>query len=337
MKLFSKVLIACLFLPLFQTLSANEQTQRSVLTFIQQELLINHSQQAVQSLRALQSSLAAYRDESDTPAIREQFKQFVLSWKRVEALYVAGDLNEDLIDHPRYIDYFHQGNESIPTLMQRVLDSDKPLPQMLFKNSLKGVNALEYLLFSADSLLGKRRLEASLLASKNILTWLEEIADFYQYDETFVNKGQASLSLIVNKMIDSHYKTMNWRVGEAGGLIAKYQDNPSFERLEYHVSALSLEAILAILDVHQQVVNHPSGLLAYSATLGVKDDLSFIAQKIKQAKNTAEGMPKPLKDQLSSSTYQQLFMALQDVHNAYYFMLIDSLGLHAQIIDADGD
>ena len=37
----------------------------------------------------------------------KNFTNFVKSWKKVEALYFAGDLDEDYLDKPRYIYVFN--------------------------------------------------------------------------------------------------------------------------------------------------------------------------------------------------------------------------------------
>lgn len=70
---------------------------------------------------------------------------------------------------------------------------------------------------------------------------------------------------------------------------------------------------------------------------GVESDIQFLLQKVDQAIAAAGAITQPVKDQLESESYILLFKQLDQLHKAYYFMLIDSLGLSSQIIDADGD
>lgn len=312
-------------------------TQEDFLRFINDHILVADSQQAVDQLGLLQSAL----QQGDLAAARERFSDFILSWKKVETAYVAGALDEDLLDHPRYIDYYHQGNESIAELVRRALQSEQPISVALFKNSTKGINALEYLLFSDETIsaIEGRKQQAALLAVNHIMIWLEEIADFYAQDTSFIAGGDRSLGLIVNRLIDSSYKLTNWRVGEAGGLVKKYQGQPDAQRLEYHRSGLSLQAIKAILSIHLRVINNADGsdLMAVGAERGVSSEMSFLDRNIKQVTATLEDIVPPLKQHIEDPRYQQLFRQLDRLHKAYYFMLIDALGLNASIIDADGD
>ena len=51
------------------------------------------------------------------------FTNFLKSWKKVEALYLAGDLDEDYLDTPRYMDVFNNLKEDLNSQMQRVIES----------------------------------------------------------------------------------------------------------------------------------------------------------------------------------------------------------------------
>jgi predicted lipoprotein len=316
---------------------ASADLQQDLLRYIHDRILIEDSHSALHELRRLEADLEQGKGDAQ---LQMQFKRFVLSWKKVEAAYVAGALNEDLLDHPRYIDHYHQGNESIAELLARALAGNQSLATALFKNSTRGVIALEYLLFSAPGNAPQaRRIEAALISVRHIQSWLEEIAEFYAEDDSFVNGGDKSLGLIVNRLIDSSYKLTNWRIGEATGLVSKYQDLPLAERLEYHRSGLSLQAIAAILSIHQRVVDNPDGvgLFELGESLEIGSEMRFVRRTIEQVAATVDSIDSPLKQQVSTPAVEQLFQQLNRLHNAYYFMLIDALGLDSQIIDADGD
>ena len=63
----------------------------------------------------------------------------MMSWKKVQTLYLAADLDQDYIDTPRYIDIFHNGKENIYPQLDRVLRSSENLDMTLFKNSTKSI------------------------------------------------------------------------------------------------------------------------------------------------------------------------------------------------------
>ena len=78
----------------------------------------------------------------------QNFTNFLKSWKKVEALYFAGDINEDFADTPRYIDVFNNLKEDLNSQLKRAIESKDEPKVALFKNSFKSINALEYILFN---------------------------------------------------------------------------------------------------------------------------------------------------------------------------------------------
>ena len=83
------------------------------------------------------------------------FTNFLKSWKKVEAFYIAGDLDENYADTPRYMDVYNNLKEDLNTQMKRVVESNDEVKTALFKNSFKTINALEYVLFN-DNDISKR-------------------------------------------------------------------------------------------------------------------------------------------------------------------------------------
>ncbi len=72
---------------------------------------------------------------------KDDFKKLVKSWKKVQAVYLAGTINEDYIDTPRYVDIFHYGNEDITVQLNRAIKSTDDAKIELFRNSTKSINA----------------------------------------------------------------------------------------------------------------------------------------------------------------------------------------------------
>lgn len=336
-----KRLLLIAFLSLASTVKA-ESEPTTMLDYVRNEIMLVDSAKVLDSLQKLGTLLSSEQDGvSILRQSRSPFRELVIAWKRVEATYVAGSLNADFLDHPRYVDYFHQGNESIHELAERAIRGDQPMATELFKNSTKSINALEFFLYRVPSNEAEtlRQLEGARLSVMHIQSWLEEVDDFYRADQRFLAEGEESLNKLVNSLIASSYRLKNWRVGEAGGFIKKYEGKPSGKRLEYTLSALSLDAIQAILEVHRQIIKNTSGddLLGYGKGRGVGTEMEFTLAKIDNAIEAAAAIEKPLADQVENASFQRLYSSLEAMHNAYYFMLIDSLGLNSQIVDADGD
>lgn len=353
MKL-KKIYIILVSLVLVQPLFASKTVDNVQIEFVQtllNRVLIEDSVTAQANLQHLEQSLESFKlfsNLQNLQQIQSEFKELVKSWKAVETVYIAGALDEDFQDHPRFIDFFHQTNESILNLLFRAVNSETTLQQALFKNSTKSINALEYLLFyEADdtSLLADmqardhRRTQAALLIVQNIQILLDEIVELYRSDKKLLSDSSNAISLVVNALIDSSYKLANWRVGEAGGLVAKYQGKPSTKQLEYPSSSSSVIAIKSILQTHRKIVDQPGeqDLLAIARAKNVETELLFLRDKIDQALEALENIPQPLANHLESKQYRQLHQRLTQLHDAYYFMLIDALNLDAKIIDADGD
>jgi len=325
--------------------TVNEEVKISpaLLEHLYQQVLIADSQATLDSLAQLQAQLRQQDPgQVNWALLQTNFAALALNWKAMEAMYVAGDLNDDYLDHPRYIDYYHQGNESISDQVEKALASEIPLNKALFKHSNKGINALEVMLYppsSLDAQQGERRLAGALLASQTISIWLGEINDFYASDQSFVKGGKASLSILVNRLIDSSYKLANWRVGEAAGLIPKTKGNIHPQSLEFQRAKLSKAAIERILQTHRRVIDNDTeyDLLTVGKAVGVEQDMIFLQTRLDSAFTALAAVPTPFSQQLESDAYKALFNELAMLQNAYYFMLINSLNLQARILDADGD
>ena len=337
----------CLALFSFTSTQAEQETLKfdsSLLPYLKAELLVKESQAALTELQNLKALIAEQQSSAshDWIPLQQSFNRFALDWKAVEAMYVAGDLDDNFLDHPRYIDFYHQGNESIKEQVEMALASDQPLKQALFKNSNRGINGLEIILYPDAPVIGAaaaRRLQAAEIARANIEGWIYEIADFYESDTSFVKGGKASLSLLVNRLIDSSYKLANWRVGEAAGLTPKTKGTLNPSSLEFPYAQLSHASVERILHTHELVIKNDRGLdlVSVGKIAGVGRDMEFLVTRIQTAQKALGAVPAPLVDQIETPEYKALFNELATLQNAYYFMLINSLNLEARILDADGD
>lgn len=265
---------------------------------------------------------------------KKDFDKLVKSWKKVQALYLAGSINEDYIDTPRYIDIFHHGNEDITKQLNRAIKSNDDASVELFRNSTKSINAIEYMLYK-DEKLSKREKELLDVMFKAIKSHLMDIKTVYSsYLKSKQRSEKWGNAVIINKLIDSTYKLKEWRVGDPAGYSRKYKDNPDNKRAEYYLSKNSFSAIKAILDAHNEVIGEKE--YKNFATMALNSGAKKQVMQVRKAlQESYEELSKLKTDDFSNA--QGLFEALSKFHNAYYLSLIEELSVTAKILDADGD
>jgi len=264
----------------------------------------------------------------------KNFKNFLISWKKVEALYFAGEIDNDYLDSPRYIDVFHNLKEDLNEQMQRVITSKDEANIALFKNSFKTINALEYVLFN-DKTITNREKTLSVEILKSIVSHLTDIKDVYtNYLKAEPKSETWENAMIINTLIASTYRLKEWRIGDPSGNSSKYKDNTDNKRAEYFLSKSSFLAIKSILDAHEEIMGESNyfnfGKMA--AQSGAKAEVNEVKQAIK---NTLDELKKLNNDDFSNA--KELYEDAKKLHNAYYLSLIEQLSVTAKILDADGD
>ena len=263
----------------------------------------------------------------------QNFTNFLKSWKKVEALYFAGDINEDFADTPRYIDVFNNLKEDLNSQLKRAIESKDEPKVALFKNSFKSINALEYILFN-DKDISKREKELSVVILDSIISNLEEINKVYKNYLVSPKDEKWENALIINTLIGSSYRLKEWRIGNASGNSSKFKNDAKNERAEYFLSQNSFAAIDAILDAHNQIVkkNPYYDFAAFAMDKGAAIQLLVVIDKIKEMQDELKVLPK---DDFTKAN--KLFNSAKDLHNAYYVSLIEQLSITGKILDADGD
>ena len=319
---------------------------------IQQNVLIPNADSFVQNSKTLNEQLTIFENEttkSNLIALQTHFKSLMLSWKSVQATFVAGDFDNNMIDLPLLIDHFHTGNEDIATLLDKVLSLSGELKGLLYKNSTKGVNALEYLLFgeanSADELLtlmnkdDKRRISACRIVIDNLEQKALEVLSFYQSDTKFIADATIASDSLVNVLIDSAYKLKEWRLGDGAGLTVKYKNRPDSRRLEYYRSSLSLDALKAIVEAHALIMHSQSfeNFASFASQNGATIEVKEIQTNLDSVLSIANSFETPLKDQVESQKINELYIAVAKLYDSYYVSLINALNITSKIIEADGD
>lgn len=263
----------------------------------------------------------------------QNFTNFVKSWKKVEALYFAGDIDENYADIPRYIDVYNNLKEDLNAQMKKAIESKDEPKVALFKNSFKTINALEYVLFK-DADISKREKDLSVVILDSIIVNLQNINKVYKNYLVAPKDEKWENGLVINTLISSSYRLKEWRIGNASGNSSKFKNDPKNERAEYFLSQNSFAAIDAILEAHRQIVEKHSyyDFAAFALDKGAAIQLLEVIDKLKQMQEELKTLPK---DDFTKAN--NLFTLAKELHNAYYVSLIAQLSITGKILDADGD
>ena len=263
----------------------------------------------------------------------QNFTNFVKSWKKVEALYFAGDIDENYADIPRYIDVYNNLKEDLNAQMKKAIESKDEPKVTLFKNSFKTINALEYVLFK-DADISKREKDLSVVILDSIIANLQNINKVYKNYLVAPKDEKWENALVINTLISSSYRLKEWRIGNASGNSSKFKNDPKNERAEYFLSQNSFAAIDAILEAHRQIVEKHSyyDFAAFALDKGAAIQLLEVIDKLKQMQEELKTLPK---DDFTKAN--NLFTLAKELHNAYYVSLIAQLSITGKILDADGD
>lgn len=309
-----------LFLVLF--FSTMVFAKESVLVNTIKNISIPNVENAINDAKILQKDLNA-----------QNFTNFLKSWKKVEALYFAGDIDENLEDTPRYIDVFNNLKEDLNAQMKKAIESKDDIKMALFKNSFKTVNALEYVLFN-DKDISKREKDLSIAILDSIILHLQNINRVYKNYLVAPKDEKWENALVINTLIASSYRLKEWRIGNASGNSSKFKNEPKNERAEYFLSQNSFAAIDAILESHKQIVEKHKyyDFATYSMDKGAAIELLAVIDKINEMQEELKKLPV---DDFTKAT--NLFNLAKELHNNYNISLIAKLSITGKILDADGD
>ncbi len=307
---------------LFLFVCVNLFAQERILLDIVKNVSLNQTQKTINSAKALQNE---FNDKN--------FTLFLQDWKKTEAVYLAGSIDEDYLDTPRYIDVFNNLNEDLNAQMQRVIDSNSEIKNALFKNSFKTINALEYVYYNNKDL-SQREVDIAKEILNSIISNLEDMKEVYSSFEESNKDEIEENALVINAVIASSYRLKEWRIGNPAGLSAKYKNNPNNSRAEYLTSQNSFNAIYAILEAMQDIITKKEfkNLYTLATNDSQKKDLNLANSLIEEMKTELVNLGK---DDFSKA--QNLFEKASQLHDLFYATIIQKLGLIPTILDADGD
>ncbi|PLY07810.1 MAG: hypothetical protein C0625_04390 [Arcobacter sp.] len=324
-----KAIFIVTFLSLFVYANDNE-INKKINTNLYDFVALKNSQKALEDIKNLSNAIKA----KELKKVNEDFKTFVKSWKSVQAFYILGDINEDFIDTPRYMDIFHNGNEDITKQLDRAIKSKDEIRVSLFKNSLKSINALEYILYKKN-IKEKRVNDIALAITKRLTSHLEDIFSAYlDNKKMFLADKKKSNAVIINAIIQSSYKLKEWRVGDVIGLTKKYENKADNARAEYYLSKSSAIAIEAILQTYKNVLDNDSyedfGDYLISLTDG-KD-----IKKLRTSLHKSLKLIKEIKND-DFSNAKELYEEINEIHVILFVEMVEDLAINAKILDSDGD
>lgn len=256
---------------LFFIFIVGASAQTSLFQSIVKNVSIENTKKAIEDAKILQ------KDLND-----ENFRNFIKSWKKVEAIYLAGEINSDLVDIPRYVDVFNNLKEDLNSQLQRVIEGENDLKKALYKNSFKSVNALEYVLYSNDNLT-QRHKEMAKEILFSIISHLENIKIAYEsYLKNPAKTVQEENAILINSLIASSYRLKEWRVGNPSGYSSKYKNDPKNSRSEYFLSKNSFASIKAILDAQKEIIEEKEykNLYDLAKEKNAINDLKIVVENI---------------------------------------------------------
>ena len=293
------------------------------------EVILADAKNAHESAKAMVNTLE--KGSMDKKA----FERLAMDWKRVQALYIAGELDEAYADTPREIDIYHNAKEDITAQLDRIVVSKEEVGKEMFKNSFKTINALEYLVNKKGVNVQRERAMA-LIAARNLEEKFFTIVQVYEKErKKLLNDESRFNALVMNQLIASSYELKEWRVGEPSGLAKKYKGSRDIRRADLYRSGLSLKALQVIVETHKRVMD-ASGYVDfgdYAIKAGADSEVVIVRRALASALKNIQMM----NTDLFSPASKGLYSDLGRLHNGYYISLIGALKMTSKILDADGD
>ncbi len=268
-----------------------------------------------------------------TPEIDNTFDHFVYLWKSVQANYIAGELNIDVLDTPQLVDTFHLGKSDLQKQLARIVKSSEEPKYSLFKNSFKSINALEFYLYKDDNISDTEKDYAlfTLTALKNHFTDIETA--YATKAEKLAKNTDKTMSYFLNSLIESSYKLKEWRVGEPAGTSKKYKGNPDNNRQEYPLSYKSITAIAAILDTHNKLIGEQkyTNLGSQAIAQGAIKEVTQIREILNKAIKQTQALQESKNYNLTTQEVKDLYNTINELNKSYYYSLINALPVQAKI------
>jgi len=328
MKPFSILVLACLIGGFMPTAKA----ERDPYVAIYDDVLQANADRSVERCSSLQQAIADPSEEKRHGA----FVELAQAWARVEASYILGGYDMDAMDYPLMVDYFHRGKEDVHESLARLIEGDSPAAKALYKSSYKTLGALDDVMFS--SAWSPRREALAKVIAGTVCRNLTRIRDGYrEHRADYLDDPKKALSLLINAEIENIYKTRDWRIAQISGLTKQTLGKPSPQKQQYPYSQASWAAIGAIIATHQQLLaeEQQPNIATIAHRKKADEGLASIQEALRMTEQAYRDTPPD--HAFGTGEMIPLVQGLLDVQNAFYRQLVGSIGVTANLIDADGD
>lgn len=255
---------------------------------------------------------------------KNQLKDLIKSWKKVESSYILLDIDDNYFDTERYIDVFHNTRKSIASQLSPIIKNNESLETEMYKNSYKTINSLEFLI--VQKAINSRTKKMLQIIKDSLVKNLQKIKNGYIENKNIFKDNNKIIAYLLSTLATETYKLKEWRIGNVVGLSKKYKTADN-KRSEYFLSKNSSTAIISILENQKQILN-----IAFKNNLKVKKDinnaLSIIDKMLKITKSIKN-------DDLAN--HPELHKLGGSLLNVYQVTIMNKLDFAAKILDADGD
>lgn len=334
-----KLFMLALSATLNTAIAAENAPDTQMIQSVIDNVIIQDIDAAKTAIKTLKTAIKDNTQAQRKTAVDKAFADVVATWKAVQATYIIGEVDSEMIDTPRLIDTFHEGNEKLAEQIERAVNSGSEPRVALFKNTFKSINALGMLLYNDKTLSPTERTYADFILN-TMTQHLSDIKQAYSAQTTTLTNNQdQSMSYVLNALIDSSYKLKEWRVGEAAGLTKKYEGKPDNRRQEYARSGNSLTAVAAILAAHDDMMGKRDyeNLGSTASKQGAENEVTAIRKLISDAKQQVNTLQTERVTDFTDPRIKPLYETLGQLNDAYYQSLVQALPVQAKILDADGD
>ncbi|ADR22230.1 hypothetical protein MATR_01280 [Marivirga tractuosa] len=339
----------------FIILSACTNTNRNtdfdkkpMLENIAQNLAIPAYENSLKSFISLDSSISLLKQEDadkNLATVQELWKNAAISWAETIP-YHFGPIDELLIGNNFH--YFPIDTLKINKALLDFEGNDRFINQL--GSNLRGLAALEYLLYSKENHLNLHTVAFAKMLSGNLVKLNQQLLNQWKpdYAQSFISKNgsdiNSSMTLLSNQWIELVEKIKNDKIAIPAGKIAG--TNQDITILQAPYSKISLILIKANLIALQQSINggEGKGVDDYLTALDIKDqEGELLSNKINTQIELLIQLTNNEKEDLAnlmqkdSEKLDEIQLELLNLSILLKTDMMSQLGLITTFSDSDGD
>ena len=178
----------------------------------------------------------------------------------------------------------------------------------------------------------------SQVAAETVCARLQTLHDDYVTQrEAYLGDPKKAMASMIDAVIQSTYKTRDWRIGQVAGLTRKTLGKTLPENAQFPNNLeASWAAIGAIIDTHRRLLIKGTSINITTLAIGSgRGDLPQVQETLQEAQAAYDAAT--FSDYTGAEKMEPLYAALKDVQSALYDHVAGSLGVSAGLVDSDGD